>query len=146
MSDDLDTARERLADLHTRLGFGALLLFAVGGLGLESLHGLKTGWYVDADQSTRRLMLTLCHVHGTLLGLVNVAWGVAALQRMDVAGRFHLASSSLRAGTVLMPLGFLLGGLWIHDGDPGLGIVLVPLGALAVIACLAITFVSLRRR
>lgn len=33
------------------------------------------------------------------------------------------------AASVLLPGGFFLGGIFIHGGDPGLGIFLVPLGA-----------------
>jgi hypothetical protein len=34
---------------------------------------------------------------------------------------------------VLVPAGFLLGGLVIHDGDPGVGVFLVPVGAFALL-------------
>ena len=50
----------------------------------------------------------------------------------------------LRVGAILLPGGFLLGGLHIYDGDPGLGIVLAPIGALAFVASMALT-VSLVR-
>jgi len=32
-----------------------------------------------------------------------------------------------------MPIGFLLGGVVIHDGDPGVGGALVPVGALLLL-------------
>ena len=41
-----------------------------------------------------------------------------------------LASACLMAASLLLPGGFFLGGLVIYHGDPGLGILLVPLGAL----------------
>ena len=34
---------------------------------------------------------------------------------------------------MLLPAGFLLGGLVIHDGDPGIGVLLVPVGALLLL-------------
>ena len=34
---------------------------------------------------------------------------------------------------MLFPPGLLFGGLVIHDGDPGLGVILVPFGALLVL-------------
>ena len=43
------------------------------------------------------------------------------------------ASGALIAGSVLMPVGFLLGGLHHYEGDPGFGIFLAPLGALALL-------------
>ena len=102
------------------------------GLGLETLHGFKVGWYLDVSSEMRRLMFTLAHSHGTLLALVNLA---AGLTLRTVKG-FELtpaASRSLLWGSVLMPVGFFLGGLAIHDGDPGLGVVLVPIGALLLL-------------
>jgi hypothetical protein len=34
---------------------------------------------------------------------------------------------------LLLPLGFLLGGLWHFKDDPGIGIFLVPVGALLLL-------------
>ena len=34
------------------------------------------------------------------------------------------------AATALMPAGFFLGGFYLHGGDPGLGILLLPVGAV----------------
>lgn len=49
----------------------------------------------------------------------------------------------LRGGVVLMPIGFLLGGLWHYESDPGVGIWLVPIAAVMVVfgvVSLAIAF------
>ena len=52
----------------------------------------------------------------------------------------------LRAGTVLLPGGFLLGGLWIHDGDPGLGVLAAPVGGvLLALSMIATARAALRR-
>ena len=49
-----------------------------------------------------------------------------------------VASSCLLASTALLPLGFLLGGVVIHAGDPGLGIVLLPVGAILLLVALSL--------
>ena len=120
------------SDRHLRFGWWSLFAFLVLGLVLETLHGFKLGWYLDADVEMRRLMFTLAHAHGTLLALVNIA---AGLTLRGVKG-FELerwASVALRWGGLLLPIGFLLGGIVIHDGDPGFGVVLVPIGAVMLL-------------
>lgn len=124
------------SDRNLRFGWWALLAYLTLGLGLEILHGLKVSWYLDVGYETRRLMFTLAHAHGTLLALVNVA---AALTVRAIAGLtlVPFAAHALIAATLLLPGGFLLGGLVTYGGDPGLGIVLVPVGALLLIAGVA---------
>ncbi len=112
---------------HLRFGWASLFAWLTLGLVLEALHGFKIGWYLDVGSETRRLMFTLAHAHGALLALVNIAAGLTAR-----AGAVEIDSAALRRGAVLLPLGFLLGGIVTHDGDPGLGIVLVPVGGIAV--------------
>ena len=110
-----------------RFGWWALAISLTLGLGLEVLHGFKIGWYLDVGNEMRRLMFTLAHTHGTLLALVNIASGASA----KIFGANLLpdrAASAVRLAANLMPLGFLLGGIVIHDGDPGLGVLLVPIG------------------
>lgn len=125
-----------LARRLLRFGWWALLASLSLGLALEALHGFKVGWYLDADHDTRRLMFTLAHAHGALLGLVCIA---AALTSRAVSGGVLVAASThaLIAASILLPVGFFFGGLIIHDGDPGLGILLVPLGALALLYAVA---------
>src|SRR5262245_23791394 len=114
---------------HLRFGWWVLLVFLTAGLALEAFHALKIQAYLKVTNETRRLMWTLAHAHGTLLGLINVAFAFT-LQRAPWSGdrSRKLASISLLAATLLMPAGFFLGGLVIYAGDPGLGIVLVPAG------------------
>lgn len=116
---------------HLRIGWWSVFVFLMIGLALELLLGFKVGWYVTASSSTRRLLFTLAHAHGTLLGLLHVAfaWSVQQLPEWE-PGRRALAANCLVAAGVLIPGGFFLGGVWIYAGDPGLGIVLVPVGAL----------------
>ena len=98
------------------------------GQWIASAHGFKIGWYVDVGNETRRLMFTLAHAHGTLLALINIAAGLTG-RNMD---RFSLRPSvsfALIWAAILLPAGFFLGGIVIYDGDPGLGVWLVPIGA-----------------
>lgn len=119
---------------HLQFGWWALAVFTTLGLVLEAAHGLKLGWYLDLTNATRRLALTLGHAHGTLLGLVNIAFAVSVKHAKLSAVALVRASFALRAATILMPLGFFLGGTVFYAGDPGFAIILVPpAGALLVI-------------
>jgi len=60
------------------------------------------------------------------------------------ASRRKLASAALKAATILLPGGFFLGGLVIHNGDPGLGILLVPLGALLLLIAVVLCATALK--
>ncbi len=133
---------------HLRLGWWALLVFLTLGIALEAFHGFKLGWYLDVSNETRRLMWTLAHAHGTLLGLLNFAFSLTAYLVPTWPARSRsLASNCLFAATLLIPGGFFLGGVVCYAGDPGLGILLVPLGAasLFVAGFLAARAVSIRK-
>lgn len=128
---------------HLRCGWWALFVFLLLGATLETLHGFKAGFYLDVSNETRRLMWTLAHAHGALLGLVNVAAGLSVhmLPGLATSGRLPLLSGALVAATVLLPAGFFAGGVTFYSGDPGVGIALVPVGA----ACLAIAVFLMAR-
>jgi hypothetical protein len=120
------------ADRNLRFGWWALAAYVSLGIVLETLHGFKMGWYLDVGNEVRRLMFTLGHFHGTMLSLVNIAAGLSA---RSVEG-FKLRPSvsfALIWSAILLPGGFLLGGFVTYDGDPGLGIWLVPIGALLML-------------
>ncbi|HVR20528.1 MAG TPA: GNAT family N-acetyltransferase [Polyangiaceae bacterium] len=124
---------ETLARKHLRFGWWTLLGFLTLGAVLEAFHGFKIGFYLDVGNEARRLALRLGHAHGTLLALVHVGFGLTLASRFAPSARSAArASPFLVAATVLLPGGFLLGGLFAHDGDPGLGVFLVPFGALAL--------------
>jgi len=125
---------------HLRFGWYALLCFSVVGAGLELMHGFKAGFYLDVESETRRLMWRLAHAHGALLALVNIAFA-STLQHLSGAhpSRLRLASGCLVIAGVLLPLGFFLGGLFATAGDPGLPVLLVPVGAALLIAGTALT-------
>jgi hypothetical protein len=124
---------DRVVRRHLAFGWWALAAYTFIGLVLEAAHGLKLGWYLDVTSATRRLSLTLGHAHGTLLGLVNIGFALslphAKLSEVAIAR----ASFALRLATVLLPLGFLLGGLVFYGGDPGIAIVLVPPSAVILL-------------
>jgi hypothetical protein len=126
-----------LVTRHLRAGLWGLFAFVVLGAVLETLHATKSPFFVDAGQETARLLLRLAHAHGTLVSLLNVAYALVLRARPGAASA--ASSACLLASLVLLPIGFLLGGLYAHGGDPGLGIVLVPPGAVALAASLAIT-------
>jgi len=122
------------AGRHLRFGWWSLLLFATLGLLLESLQGFKVRAYLDVSNETRRLMWTLAHAHGTLLALVHVIFGLTMRATPPtVMPHLHLISSSLIGASVLLPGGFFLGGIAFYSGDPGLGILLVPIGGVLLL-------------
>ena len=122
---------------HLRLGWWSLLLFASLGLGLETLHGFKIRAYLDVSNETRRLMWTLGHAHGTLLAMVNIVFGLSLKTVPDlITPRVPIVSLALVAATVMMPAGFFLGGLVFYGGDPGIGILLLPVGAFSLLVAI----------
>lgn len=121
-----------LIERHLVVGWALILGFLILGMALEALHGFKIGWYVDLSSSIRRLMFTLAHAHGVLLGLVNIAFA-ATVAWVPSTGKLRGVSGSLVAASILLPGGFLLGGLGTHGGDPGAGVLLTPVGALLLL-------------
>ncbi len=131
-SDRQNTAEMPGADRNLRFGWWALAIYVSLGIILETLHGFKIGWYLDVGNETRRLMFTLGHFHGTMLALVNIAAGLTSRS----VEKFRLRPSvsfALIWAAILLPGGFLLGGFFTYDGDPGLGVWLVPIGALLML-------------
>lgn len=120
-----------LARRHLVVGWTAIAAYLAVGLVLEALHGFKVGWYLDVSNETRRLLLTLGHSHGVLLGLVNLGLALTAPHLGELPG---WTSRALVAATILLPGGFFLGGLVLHGNDPGLGILFVPVGGVLLLA------------
>ena len=144
-SKGIDDA-SRLPLRHIRIGLVCLLVFLSLGMILETLHGFKFSFYLDVDQETRRLMWTLAHAHGTLLALVHFAFVTTVVSLKDWTGPSRVLSSrSLTAASVLMPLGFLLGGFGAVEGDPGTGVLLViPGGTLLFVSILLAALAAFR--
>jgi hypothetical protein len=111
-------------------GWISLAAWIVFGLLVEGLIGFRSP--VLLDDSVRRDMFRLAHAHGTLLNLVLITAAICA--RLDLVRLGGLTSLGLRTAVILLPVGFLLGGMWHFKDDPGLAILLVPIGALMLLA------------
>ena len=111
------------------------------------MHGFKIGWYLDVANDTRRLMWRLAHAHGGLLAIINIAFALTAKITCPQGHAFWATKASclLIAAGILLPLGFFIDGISVYGGDPSLGILLVPVGAVCFIAGVAITASGLRR-
>jgi hypothetical protein len=110
-------------------GWMGIAVWMTFGLLLEGLLGYKIPAYLSDAQ--RRELFQLAHAHGTLLNVVLVAAALCAKNfTLEISTAARIA---LRAGTILMPLGFLLAGVSHTESDPGFAIWLVPPAALLVI-------------
>lgn len=129
MDRDRDEQSDRLATRHLAAGWTGLGLVTLLGLLLEGLHAFKVPLYLDAAQATTRLMWRLAHAHLGVLSLTQLGF---AFTLTRVPSSWQTTSRWLLSGTILVPLGFLLGGVGAKGGDPGLGVVLLPPGAVAL--------------
>ena len=131
------TADREIAALsarHLRFGWALVFAYVLLGLALEAMHAFKLGVYLDVSNETRRLMWTLAHTHGTLIGVLNLAFSLTVARLVLSASELGWCSRLLRWAGLLMPLGFLLGGVVVYGGDPGPGVVLAPIGGLCLVA------------
>ena len=119
---------------HLRASLWSLAGFLAMGMCLEAMLGLRVPWIVD--DALRREFLRLGHAHGGLLTLLNVGLGWA-LERLATpsgwAARVRLAAWS---GALLVAFGFMGGAVWHGPTDPGPLVLLVPAGALMMVASL----------
>ena len=90
-------------------------------------------------------MFTLAHSHGTLLGLLHLAFAFT-LSRVPSEGAWaRRAGACLTGAAILLPGGFLLGGIVVYDGDPGRGVLLVPVGAILLLISVITTARNARK-
>ncbi|HEV8484976.1 MAG TPA: hypothetical protein VGV87_15650 [Blastocatellia bacterium] len=136
------TAMPRMVERLLLQGWVSIAIWMSFGLLLEGLLGYKIPAFLEDGQ--RRELFRLAHTHGTLLSLVLIS--TALCVRLFEIRPPPIAIGALRIGAVLMPLGFLLGGVWHPEGDPGMGIWLVPPGALMVIFGAIGTALASRKR
>jgi len=123
-----------LVSRHVSLGWWFVSIYLSMGIALEVMHGFKVDWYLNVANETRRLMFTLAHTHGTLLGVLHLAFAFTLSRAARADGAWAgRASACLTGAAILLPGGFLLGGIVIYDGDPGRGVLLVPVGALLLL-------------
>ena len=126
-----------------RTGWLLLAIALPLGVTLEALHGFKVQAYLASEM--RREMGRLAHAHGTLLGILCLVFAAVADAHVPPAIRGRVAAL-IRWGAVLMPLGFFLGGVLNSEGDPSLGILLVPIGALLLVIALVRVALAPRAR
>jgi hypothetical protein len=119
--------------LTLRTGYWLLAVSLPLGLTLEALHGFKVRAFLESDM--RRELFRLAHAHGTLLGILCLVFAALAERNVPEASRLSIAKFVVW-GAVLMPLGFFLGGVLNSEGDPSLGIALVPIGAALLVVAL----------
>ncbi len=124
-----------LIGAHLRAGWYGLACFIALGIALEVMLAFEWRGYVDVESQERRLLLRLGHAHGTLLSLLQLAFAFTLSWLDTSAARrtARVASVGLGTGLLLVPLGFLLGGALASESDPAPGILLVPLGAVALL-------------
>jgi hypothetical protein len=137
----MTTAADPAIRKTLRAGWLLLAISLPLGVTLEALHGFKVQAYLASEM--RREMWRLAHAHGTLLGILCLVFAALAEAHVPEAIRGRVAAM-IRWGAVLMPLGFFLGGILNSEGDPSLGILLVPVGALLLVV--ALVRVALRPR
>lgn len=131
----MSTASRRLVRAHLARGWLGLSVFVLLGIALEGLHAWKSSDYLGVGNETRRLMWTLAHAHGVGLSLVQLGFAASAFLAGDaLAERLRTPARLLDGASLLIPLGFLLAGVAPYEADPGLAIVLVPIGALLLLA------------
>ena len=121
-----------------RQGWISLALWITFGILFE---GLCTFRFSVLDDAVRCEMFRLAHAHGTLLNLVLIAAAICA--RLELIRVGFKTSVGLRTAAVLLPSGFFFSGLWHFRDEPGLAILLVPIGAVlllvsAVYICLTL--------
>ena len=127
-----------------RTGIWLLAVSLPLGLTLEALHAMKVQVYLGS--ALRRELWTLAHAHGNLLGILCLVVALLAPRLIADERSRRRAEWMLSAGAVLMPLGFLLGGVLSSESDPSFPILLVPIGGVLVFVALAIVAVNATRR
>ena len=99
------------------------------GLLLEGFIGFRTPVYLL--DPTRRELFRLAHAHGTLLSLLLLGAAFSLKQNSLAENKYGVLA--LKIGTVLMPAGFFLGGIYTFGSDPNFLIIFAPIGGLGVI-------------
>lgn len=108
--------------------FGLAFWMAFGLL-VEGLIGFRSPAYLQ--DPVRREVFRLAHAHGTLLSILLLLANLY-IQR-GLASPPELGVLLLRIGVFVMPIGFLLGGIWHFESEPGIGIFLAPIGGVLVV-------------
>ena len=131
-----DALRSAYARKHSRFGWWALFVFATLGMVLELLHGFKVQAYLAVSNESRRLMWTLAHAHGVLLAVINIILGLTLDAGRLSTRNISRVSIALLVASLLLPGGFFAAGVAFYEGDPGVGVVVVPVGAVLLLIAL----------
>jgi len=137
MSSEEEAQRERLVRRHLALGWAGLATAVTLGMVLETFHAVKAPLYLDLHNATTRLLWRLAHAHLGVLSLTSLGFAFTVSR---VPAAWTLPSRWLLFGSLLLPLGFFLGGFGAHGGDPGILIVLAAPGALCLLIACVRTF------
>ena len=113
----------------SRQGWIGIAFWMSFGLLVEGLIGFRAPVYLQ--DPVRRELFRLAHTHGTVLSMLLLIVVVYLAKNFIVPPLAALWS--LRIGTILMPVGFLLGGIWHYESDPGTLIFFAPVGGLMII-------------
>lgn len=148
-----DSFAAALIRRHQSIGWWALLVFLTLGLLIEGFLGFKTRWYADEGMRVRQIMLRLAHTHGGILAIVHLLFA-GTLSRMRCVPRRSMAfaSPALTIALLLVPGGFFLGAFYLLEtrsgvpAEPGLGVFLVPIGAVFLFAGVLLTALAQRSR
>ncbi|MFP6586239.1 MAG: hypothetical protein VB814_01250 [Pirellulaceae bacterium] len=140
-TEDLTGRRTETVKRHLRFGWWSLFVFVLLGTVLEGLIGFK--WMPYMTNDTRQVLWRLAHAHGTLLGLVHIAFALTVHSGVGAIPHRWI-SPSLITASILLPGGFFAGGIFTFNGDPGVGVLVVPLGACFMIAAVLLIARSLK--
>ena len=144
--DNPDTGPEYFRR-HMQFGWVSLLCFLSLGIFLETLWALRVDWFVNDIWYMRRLVWRLGHAHGTLFAMLHVLYAFTIRAYPGcLAGKRRLSSPCFIGASILMPGGFFLGGMFLYGqgGDPGVGIFLVPVGAVCLFVAVLLTVTGLK--
>ncbi|CAN5551406.1 hypothetical protein BH20VER1_BH20VER1_31170 [soil metagenome] len=125
-----------------RQGWISLALWIAFGILLEGFNAFRSPAYLD--DATRRDLFRLAHAHGTLLNMVLLVAAICA--RLGLIRLNRMASLGLQSAVVLLPAGFFFAGLFRIRDEPGVAILLVPVGAVLLLVSAIYISLTLPKR
>ncbi|HLA95839.1 MAG TPA: hypothetical protein VK612_08970 [Pyrinomonadaceae bacterium] len=126
--NELPSPPDNLTSMFAQ-GWIGLAFWMSFGLLIEGLIAFRIPAYLQ--DPVRRELFRLGHAHGTLLSIVLLIVGLYA--HTAIVAPMRIARLALQAGVIMMPVGFILGGISHFESDPNPLVFLAPLGGLLVI-------------
>lgn len=147
LAESVDRERTIISDdpLIARLarqGWIGIAVWMSFGLLLEGLIAFRIPDYLN--DPVRRELFRLAHAHGTLLSVLVLAAGLCLRSGIIEPARSGLFAMMI--GAVLMPIGFLLGGVVTYESDPNALVSLAPVGGILLIFGIITVALSIRPR